>query len=145
MCVTAAIGAAAGLGAAATSIDAANRARRQGDRAAEQERLATEERVRRLRLDRDAILGAQSAGAAAAGVDLRSASVRSLQNETIAEFEREMRFTRRAGAFAADAAETRGRTAAYANLASGLSSLANAVRILDNANWLRPQPPPDPI
>lgn len=136
MCVTA-IAAGASLFGAGASYDAARRSRRQGERAAEQERLATEERVRRLRLDRDATIGAQAAGAAAAGVDLSSGSVLSLQNETITEFERQIRFTRQAGAFAADAAETQGRTAAYANLATGLNSLANAVRIVDDAGGVR--------
>lgn len=137
MAVASAITAGASLLGAGLALDSAARNRRAGRRAADQEREATAERVRRLRLDRDQVLGAQVAGAAAGGVDVASGSVRALQAETVAEFDRQISFTERAGAFAADAANVQSRNAAYQNLSAGLNSLSNAVRIIDEAGGLR--------
>ncbi|WP_405238888.1 hypothetical protein [Lentisalinibacter orientalis] len=133
--VIAGVGAAAGLYGAISSAEAASDARRQGDKAAEQERLATEERIRRLGRDRDLIIGAQRAGAAAGNVDVASRSVNELRAETIREFETQMAFTRRAGAFAAQSAEIQGESASYQYLASGLQSLAGALRITHDSNF----------
>ncbi|MDJ0789121.1 MAG: hypothetical protein QNK05_20125 [Myxococcota bacterium] len=119
------------------SVKAARDSKKQGDRAAEQERLATAEKVRRLRLQAGQIVGAQAAGAAASGVDINSGSIRALQAETVAEFDRQIAFTQTAGAFAAEAAEVAGRSAAFQNLSAGLNSLTSAVRIIDNAGGLR--------
>ena len=136
---TALAGIAAGAAVVSTgfSISAASDSRKQGKRNAEQERLATEERVRRLGVERDAVLGAQIAGAASGGVDINSGSVRSLQAETVAEFDRQISFTRRAGAFAADSANIQGRNAAFQNLSNGLSSLASAARIIKDAGGFK--------
>lgn len=134
--MVAAVAATTGLIGAGLSFKASRDADKQGERAAEQERLATEERLRRLGIERDAILGAQAAGAAAGGVDVSSGSVRALQEETIREFDTQIRFTARAGAFAAEAAELRGRSAAFQNLSAGIQSLTNAVRIIDDSGGL---------
>lgn len=125
------ISAGATIASSASSFSAARDNRKQGKKAAAQERLATAERVRRLGVERDAILGAQIAGAAESNVDVTSGSVRSLQAETVSEFERQIEFTNKAGAYAASAAETAGKSAAYQNIAGGLSSLLSAVQIIN--------------
>lgn len=114
------------VGSAAAGLLLGNKqrqdARAAGRTSAETEAIATEERVRRLGIERRNILGAQRTGAAAGGVDVTSKSVIEVQTETMREMSREIQFVRRAGAFAAESAELRGRAASYQGLASMLEN-----------------------
>lgn len=102
-------------------------AKKAGKASAEQERLATKEKVRRLELEERQILGVQQSSAAASGVDVKSKSVLAIQAETIDEMEKEREFTRQAGAFAAESANLRGKAAAtqaYTRALTGAGEIA---------------------
>lgn len=87
----------------------------------QQEAVATNEKIRRLEVEKDVISGRQKTGAAAAGVDIQSKSVLQIQRETIDEIEREKKFVRQAGAFAAESADLRGRAVAYQQYQTALT------------------------
>lgn len=105
----------------ALGVKQASDAKKAGKRSEEQERLATEERVRQLDIEKKAVTGTQRANAAASGVKVGSASVLAVQTETIDEIEREKKFVRQAGAFSADAAKLQGRVAAYQGYGTALT------------------------
>lgn len=116
----------------AVGLKQASDSQKAGKRSAEQERLATEERVRRLDLEKTRLTGTQSAGAAASGVKVGSKSVLAIQQETLDEIEREKRFVRQAGAFAAESAELRGRQAAYSGLSTALTGASQIFSIIQS-------------
>lgn len=131
------------LGAISTalSLKGASDASKAGKRQARQEAYATNEKIRRLEIQKDATIGAQKAGAAAAGVAVTSKSVLDITRETIEEIELEKKFVRQAGAFAAQSAELRGKTAAYQQLTGALTGASQIFSIVQSNR----NPPPSPV
>lgn len=113
-------------------IKQASDARKAGNRSAQQEALATEERLRKLELQKDAITGEQRANAAASGVSVKSKSVLEVQTETLNEIEREKKFVKQAGAFSAEAAQLRGRSAAYQGYSTALTGAGQIFSIIND-------------
>lgn len=121
-----------------SAVTGARNARRAGNANAEQEREATQERLRRLGIEEENILGAQLVGAASANVDTSSASVRAIQQETVESFASEREFVARAGASAAALAEDQGRATAYGLYGRALQSGLQGVQIAANYWGNRP-------